>query len=1303
LLDAVAEAEALPSTLHKRVKFSPADVTQRARQDFLAPAQRGDANRFNPQGVRDEAERIVARIEDARDLSAMWSESEAAPAPEPDLFGGTPAPAPAPAPVEVQWTEITALNRDPGGLRITSRGDENVYIDVPTVGSVFVKVPDPDTFTLDDPGAQFREPEPAAADLSPIPYAYNMPPGLVQPAQIDPDTYYMLWEQSPSGGWVQERSYRGQYILDALADELRQKATTSRPMIVMPMGDVPEPVRAAAPTRPASKPDDGFVARGWPMGWDGSSNHARRLLIARVAHPSDLNESRLETAMESETPEKRLAIVGYLDEIARQGVVTNEIVDLAERIKADYDAEDAEYEVPAAPAETGMGLNPFRGPGAPALLTVNGKPVRLPVRGYAVASFEGEVREIARDSLYHAEMDKEEVQSYFLLDALFDYGKSTLSLPADPALGRLLLDGLNNLSNAEYATGEEADDPASRRHARAASQGLTTLVLKATEAYVKAGVDLDKPAGPPPGSLTARAEALADKIEALYADAEAATRFPALRVGVTSKVIDADTLRKRIPVISKADLEGFEADYKSGVKALVALREREALRAGEAERALPRMTLPVPDKPAEREMTPLQKQIAKMLGYKRNPRRLRRNPALSDRGRAAITRILTEQKGANAREADRVLTELDAVAIALDAEPAEFVRRVLAALDAVLSTVRQAEQDEIDRLLEEAAGGAAPAPAAPAPAPAPEPEEADWRPSSPINQHFIAGKVAAALGQRGWRAEAKGEGSPTTPGQMTVNAHGFGDSSVSSAQSVLINRDSEFGFTLTVRATNVTRYITEPEALDNVVDAFASFVADTLTDDNLYPTSEAAREAELEAMLAPSAPAPAPAPAPQPAPAPSSAVPPYDIEDRTRKSGAPYVVLIPLERVSKAEWKRRIESAKRAGSQRGWKGAWGNKRGGYPFDTREQAEAWWFSYFGAEAPEAAPAAPGVVQVMSLVSDALYRWYTEAAKESDDKGVLAVAGYGFDGAEKSVGFRFQRTAPGDDAFMVITPTGDLRSGLTRTLDEAKATADDLAETIERSLREANVYPTSAAAREAELEAMLGGPAATTPEPEPEPDVVIFRFPSLNKMNTLTGYLGQPDEDWKQTRGVVEEVVNVTPARWMEIAANLLDDIPEIAKTGGTGSTYDPYPGDDSKGWGDFTEKQRQRWMDESYRQVTAIFAPGKPPIYTDPQGYNYARYVGFLPSAGQSVEDIRALYRKALGVGPEPAPTPAPAGPSASTLVTEAVTEAVGAAQGSGRRVVPTGATSPSPSPAAPPAPAPADDKAAALAALFADV
>jgi hypothetical protein len=872
-----------------------------------------------------------------------------------------------------------------------------------------------------------------------------MPPGLVQPAQIDPDTYYMLWEQSPSGGWVQERAYRGQYVLDALADELRQKATTSRPMIVMPMGDVPEPVRAAAPAAPAAPAGDAYVARGWPMGWDGSSNHARRLLIARVERPSDLNESRLETAMESETPETRQAIVDYLDEIARQGVVTNEIVNLAEQIKADLDAEDAEYEVPAAPA--------------------------------AAPSF--------------SVGDKVMVRSLY------------------PDI-----------------------EPDFAGNFRGVMGGQGVVVVETTGAQMAVPLDrLYKPAGPPPGSLTARAEALAAKIEALYADAEAATRFPALRVGVTGKVIDAETLRKRIPVLSKADLEDFEEDYQNGVKALAELRAREA------ERALPRMTLPVPDKPAEREMTPLQKQIANMLGYKRNPRRLRRNPALSDRGRAAITRILTEQKGANAREADRVLTELDAVATALDAEPQEFVRRVLAALDAVLSTVRQAEQDEIDRLLEEAAGGAAPAPVASTPAPAPEPEPT-------VDQRLLAVRLADELKRRGWDAVAQSD-DIRQPAYVAVKVYGFDGHSATNA--VMINREGPDAFVIDVNGGSMTRYIMDVSALEGPVLDFAGFIAATYADDNLFKTSEEAREAELESMLA----APAPAPMPAPAPAPTGAVPPYDIEDRTRKSGAPYVVLIPEGRVSKEEWKRRIASAKRAGSQRGWSSAWGGKRGGYPFDTREEAISWWHDYHGATTTPPAPAptpapAPetpryGEPQVSEAVAARL-RGMGWKVERNDERAGVRVWWHGFDGTTSVSDQLIQRNAPGHSAFHVVTDDGQILSAEVSN-DYALATAADLfAGLIDARLRLRDRYPTSEEAREAELESMLGGGAA---------------------------------------------------------------------------------------------------------------------------------------PAAA----------------APAPTPAPAPAGPSASTLVTEAVRGAVEAAQGTGRRVVPTGATSTPP----------ADDKAAALAALFADV
>ena len=95
------------------------------------------------------------------------------------------------------------------------------------------------------------------------------------------------------------------------------------------------------------------------------------------------------------------------------------------------------------------------------------------------------------------------------------------------------------------------------------------------------------------------------------------------------------------------------------------------------------------------------------------------------------------------------------------------------------------------------------------------------------------------------------------------------------------------------------------------------------------------------------------------APTPVSAVEvaPYRTEDRKTRAGSSFVVLIPEDRVPRDEWQKRKDSAKRAGSKRGWTKAWGGKAGGYPFDTRDEAEAWWYSYFGATPPGAATEAP----------------------------------------------------------------------------------------------------------------------------------------------------------------------------------------------------------------------------------------------------------------------------------------------------------------------------------------------------------
>jgi len=1422
---------------------------------------------------------------------------------------------------------------------------------------------------------------PAGPDLSPIPYAANMPPGLVQPAQIDPDTYYMLWEQSPSGGWVQERSYKGQYVLDALLDGLRTKAQTSRPMIVMAQGDVPEPVRAAAPAARTDDDADGFVARGWPMGWDGSTKHARRLLISRVTHPSDLNESRLEDAMMNVSPEGRQAIVNYLDGIAGEGAVTPALVTLAQRVAADFDAEDAEYEVPAAPVRESVSVplkrdelrltakgavlaratrNVYRSEGDqssfdgwwlgmwPDLVDASRASIQSPsVRyyqgvatfapfspawgGVSSAAYEHTIQvssrgiegmsdstkaALVRTGLFTRDAAEgwtvEEAYADASLDAPeWDVGGMVRSVdyllykweirsaipidrwaarsgPAGTALDTFvrlpdvtrqgwlvysapdtrpeLLDykyvneerrwgvngGLSNLrdflapANATVYDAEPftyravkwddvSQDPkiAIRAMLRAIYptqkiklkvSGWTarrkdihsSVTVEFTGRYSRAeGEDL-LPATPAFACLALTAGSRSDGVTLydvrvplwLVSDVSAAFRENTTKharysgyeiqwlmdhltdsgVQPSSMIFDVRDAQKRgLPVFLGGGVQGSVGDQRAvwsyvyrtpegkfihlevggssvTMDALYGLHNdpnRVAIMRDAYHRLLPwvteklKMRLKEPEgvaKPAPTPpsggggLTPLQKRMAAAMGLKTNPRRngarrARRNPTLSDRGKAAISRILTGQKGASEVEAATVIENLIPIAQEqADLSAAEFVKLVLSTLDTLLAMVREErEQEEVDRLLEEAAGGAAP----PMPAPAPAPP--DRRLPGEVNDRLVAVKLAKGLSNLGWDAVAKSDDFGR-PAYVAVKVYGFDGFTAHNKVQIHRGTDDEDEFRVVVNGGSMTRFIPGTgTVLDGSVLDFVQFVTATYADDNLFPTSEAARYADLQARIGSAAPTPAPAPAPapapgldstqqitlvrvateimlkdaseqmeeriamearagnpdylplapwsvqvstpandslttlrqhepyrestnaalgdttftyalgaltdagklmqipfdpatgeaanlasgvaqsyidalneawhdgmefregypdrgenpgadsgfgpgqaraalttawrygwraadaravhaEPAPAPTvtvaQGVPGYEIEGRTRKSGAPYVVLIPTDRVPKDEWKRRIASAKRAGSQRGWKGAWGNKRGGYPFDTREQAEAWWYSYFGVPAPGKAPApadddatlaALGVFPIAAVVLASQVRanlraagWpLVESQRVSDDAARVRVDWHGFDGATGYDAPMISRAIPGSDVWVATLDDGQTLQRPIREQADVERAATDFAAFIDRNLRAKDRYPTSEEAREADLRARIGGAA----------------------------------------------------------------------------------------------------------------------------------------PASSQT---------------PAPTPAPAPAGPSAPTLVAGAVTSAVEAAQGTGRRVVATGATST-------PAPAPADAKAAALADLFADL
>jgi hypothetical protein len=118
----------------------------------------------------------------------------------------------------------------------------------------------------------------------------------------------------------------------------------------------------------------------------------------------------------------------------------------------------------------------------------------------------------------------------------------------------------------------------------------------------------------------------------------------------------------------------------------------------------------------------------------------------------------------------------------------------------------------------------------------------------------------------------------------------------------------------------------------------------------------------------------------------------------------------------------------------------------------------------------------------------------------------------------------------------------------------------------------------------------------------------RFPRLNKQDFIGDYesqLANPD-NYHVSRVRVTEVVELDAKLYDEFANNLLDDQPWLSGKGGTDSTYDV--GD--KSYFDLSDVEKAAWKSGSYSLVIAVQCVGKSTLYVDPQGYSYARYVGF---------------------------------------------------------------------------------------------
>ena len=123
-----------------------------------------------------------------------------------------------------------------------------------------------------------------------------------------------------------------------------------------------------------------------------------------------------------------------------------------------------------------------------------------------------------------------------------------------------------------------------------------------------------------------------------------------------------------------------------------------------------------------------------------------------------------------------------------------------------------------------------------------------------------------------------------------------------------------------------------------------------------------------------------------------------------------------------------------------------------------------------------------------------------------------------------------------------------------------------------------------------------------------NLITVVFPRLNKNNTLDENNKQITEEYHTNNALITDVVDLTPSEWSAFTNNLLQNWEWLAEKGGNGSLI-------SLSSEDFyklsEEEQQKEWRKNSYSLVVQVRCEGKQDLYIDPQGYNYARYVGVL--------------------------------------------------------------------------------------------
>lgn len=125
------------------------------------------------------------------------------------------------------------------------------------------------------------------------------------------------------------------------------------------------------------------------------------------------------------------------------------------------------------------------------------------------------------------------------------------------------------------------------------------------------------------------------------------------------------------------------------------------------------------------------------------------------------------------------------------------------------------------------------------------------------------------------------------------------------------------------------------------------------------------------------------------------------------------------------------------------------------------------------------------------------------------------------------------------------------------------------------------------------------------------LIRVAMPRLNKCDWIEEYLKQiPSRDYDIQWAEVTETVVLSVADWNAFMWGLLEDRDWLAGKGGASNWNPEYAALELGHTGAWSKADWARYHSTMYLLVVEVVCAGVK-VYVDPQGYNYARYVGFL--------------------------------------------------------------------------------------------